>query len=42
MLKKISVPALLLAFAIPTALAQAEEPAPKVPMAQLCANCHKE
>jgi len=41
MRKKLFLPALLLVISLPAPLVQAEEPAPKVPMAQLCANCHQ-
>jgi len=41
MRKKIFVPALLLTVSLSAALVQAEDVAPKVPMAQLCANCHQ-
>lgn len=41
MLKKLFIPAVLLTVTLSGIPVQAEENAPKVPMAQLCANCHK-
>lgn len=41
LLKKITISGMFLTLAQLPALVQAEEVTPKVPMAQLCANCHK-
>jgi rhodanese-related sulfurtransferase len=41
MLKKLFIPAIMLTMTLSAPLVRAEDSSPKVPMAQLCANCHK-
>ena len=41
MLKKLFIPAIMLSVTLSDTLVQAEDSTQKVPMAQLCANCHK-